>query len=101
MDVGNGVTGRVTCARGDRFSENFQRFAAPVHARVSDRQAKRWPAAETLRLLIECGRFIEAAHLAIERRQERLAIPKCRVELQRALAGCDRFVVQTEVTVKV
>src|SRR5438552_12670979 len=85
----------------DRCIESFQRFLAPVHASISDRQAKPWSAGEILCLFVKCNRIIEASHLAIQRCQCRLAIMgECRVKLECALPGHDRFIVKTEIAVK-
>src|SRR4029077_14151076 len=81
--------------------ESLQRFLAPVHARIGDRQTKAWSTGELSCLFVERNCLVEAPHLAIQRSQQRLAIvDKCRVKLQRAFASRDRFIVKTEVTVE-
>src|ERR1043166_316683 len=93
------VTGCVATIRRDCI-ESSHRFITPVHPRVSDRQAKRWSATEILRLFVERDRVIEATHLAIKCRQQRLAINKYRIKLQCSLARRDRFIKQTEIAVE-
>src|SRR5438876_9182901 len=85
----------------DSCFERLQRFLAAVHARIGDRQTEPWSAGEIMCLFIKCNRIIEASHLAIQRCQRWLAIMgKCRIKLQRAFACSNRFVVKTEITVK-
>src|SRR5712691_790115 len=80
--------------------ESSHRFITPVHARVGDSQTKRWSATEILSPFVKSDRVVESPHLAIQCRQQWLAIDKRRVQLQSAFAGSDRFIIETEVTVE-
>ena len=80
VDVRNNVTGSVRTNRR-RCVQRAHRIVAPVHARVSDRQTESRSTAEVLRFFVKSDRVIESTHLAIQRRQQRLAINKCRVQL--------------------
>src|SRR6266446_8473304 len=96
----NGVAGCVApfC---DGCREGFARFLVAIHSRESNSQTKTRPAGETPRLLIKDDCFVELPHLAIQSSQSWLAIcHKCRVELQCTFTGCDRFVIQAEVTIE-
>src|ERR1700726_1169329 len=75
MDMRDRVTRGVAPIRCGGV-ESSHRFIAPVHPRVGDSQAKCWSATEILRLFIKSDRFVEASRLAIQRRQQRLAINK-------------------------
>src|SRR6476660_10624570 len=100
MHVRNAVTSSITPAR-DSCIKSFQRLLAPLHASVSDRQAKPRPSGKLLCLFVERNCIIEASHLAIKRRQRRLApVGKCRVKLQRSFASRGRFVVQPKVPIE-
>src|ERR1700680_3070747 len=99
MDMRDRVTGGVAPVRRGCI-ESSHRFITPVHPRVGDSQTKCWSATEILRLFIKSDRVVEAPRLAIQRRQQWLAINKCRIKLQCAFPSRDRFIIQTEVTVE-
>src|SRR4030095_11973126 len=100
MHVCDGITGSVAPTR-DRCIESFQRFLAPFHASVGDRQPKPWPPGEFSCFFVQCNCIVESAHLAIQRCERRLTIMgKCRIKLESAFSGRNRFVVKTEITVK-
>src|SRR5438874_13717669 len=90
MHVRNGVTRPITPAC-DSCIESVQRLLAAVHASVSDRQTKPWPAVELSCLFVECNCFIEPPHLTIQCCERRLAIMgKCRIKLECALSEIGR-----------
>src|SRR5207245_9497715 len=81
LDTSNRIAGRIPPTTRDGPGKNFARLIRSIHPRVSDRQTKSWTTADTLRLLVERNRFVEASHLAIKRGQQWLAINKCGVQL--------------------
>src|SRR5215475_5493207 len=100
MHVRDRVSRSITPAF-DGSIESFQRFFAPVHASVRNRQTKPRPSSELSRLFEERNRFVEAPHLAVQRCKRWLAIMgKCRIKLERAFSGRDRFIVKPEITVE-
>src|SRR5436189_181301 len=87
VDVRNGVTRSITPAC-DSCIESCQRFLAPFHASVRNRQTKAWPPGKLSRLFVEGNGVIEPSRLAIQRCQCRLSIvSKGRIELECALSG--------------
>src|SRR5437762_11634719 len=85
----------------DSCIESFQRLLAPLHASVSDRQAKPRPPRKLLCLFVERNCIIEASRLAIQCCERRLSpMLTCRVKLERAFASCGGFLVQREVPIE-
>src|SRR5690348_5827966 len=76
--------------------ESFKRLLAPIQTSVSNRQAKPRSPSELSCLFVERDCIIEAAHLAIQRRERWLTIVGKRwIKLERALSSRDRFIVKT------
>src|SRR5438270_199045 len=94
------IARRVSGPRADSPFKSVARIRRPIHSRVGDCEAKGWPAVQFLRSRVKLDRIIESSHLSIDRGQQRFAVDKGGIELERARACFDRFVDHAEVTIK-
>src|SRR5437870_7093278 len=81
VHVGRDIACGIRPIRGGGFA-CLQRFLAPVHPRVGDRQTNRRSAAEALGSSVQRNSLIDTSHFAIQFAEQRLAVGDYWWELQ-------------------